>query len=64
MVDKVAYNYSHKSVDTKCFYDEADDSMGILSQKVNAKFCLGGVAFASLWCGVMLVLSITPRACV
>lgn len=47
----------------KFFYNEADDSMGILSKKVNAKFCLGGVSFASLWCGFMLVLSITPWAC-
>ena len=36
----------------KYFYNEADDSMGILSKKVNAKFFLGGVSFASLWCGL------------
>lgn len=46
----------------KYFYNEADDSMGILSKKVNAKFCLGGVSFASLWCRFTLVLSITPWA--
>lgn len=53
--------FSH-IIGQKYFYNEADDSMGILSKKVNAKFCLGGVSFASLWCGFKLVLSITPWA--